>query len=403
MTIPDLQSQIDPVTWEDYGDIYKYIVVGDYLYMVGYSYDTGYAILMVWNISDITDPQLVNTLESDTYWGYYDIIHHNGCLYVTASDWDEDNPIIVFSLANPALPVSVDSIGSHGTPYYTWTIPLIVHSGNYLFSVGDSEYNCPMVIFDISVQNTITKHSEVSRPGGKWANNPVFFNDHVLVSSSGSDDLYNVSDIDNIILVTSTFTQFDWITDIYGDYAWVEEVTGSWEYYADVWNISDPTNVTFVVQYPPDTKDGEPAPYYFGAKGFKIRGSDGKAFGIYENGSSNCGVSEHNIIDPTNVILTDRDHNAIYCVGNWWGDMVFDGTSIIFWSRGTGLMIWGIPAGIQVGDTVLLIPNYGDIYDRAAIKGGAISTGDNVQLYPLKGGAKVAIKEEWSAGDKIIF
>ena len=98
MTIPDLQSQIGPVAWEDYGDIYKYIVVGNYLYMAGYSYDSGYAILMVWDISDITDPQLVNTLESDTYWGYYDIIHHNGCLYVTASDWDEDNPIIVFRL-----------------------------------------------------------------------------------------------------------------------------------------------------------------------------------------------------------------------------------------------------------------------------------------------------------------
>ncbi|MBC2746254.1 MAG: hypothetical protein HF975_04460 [ANME-2 cluster archaeon] len=59
--------------------------------------------------------------------------------------------------------------------------------------------------------------------------------------------------------------------------------------------------------------------------------------------------------------------------------------------------------GIQVGDTVLLIPNYGDIYDRACIKGGDISSGDNVRLYPITGGAKVAIKEAWSANDNVIF
>lgn len=56
---------------------------------------------------------------------------------------------------------------------------------------------------------------------------------------------------------------------------------------------------------------------------------------------------------------------------------------------------------INIGDNVLLIPHYGDTYDRACIKGGNVSIGDNVNLYPLKDGPRVAIKERWSLNDKI--
>lgn len=57
--------------------------------------------------------------------------------------------------------------------------------------------------------------------------------------------------------------------------------------------------------------------------------------------------------------------------------------------------------GIEVGDNVLLIPNYFDIYDRACIKGENISVGDTVKTYPVKEGLRVAIKEQWSLNDKI--
>lgn len=58
-------------------------------------------------------------------------------------------------------------------------------------------------------------------------------------------------------------------------------------------------------------------------------------------------------------------------------------------------------SGFKVGDNVLLIPNYFDIYDRACIKGGDISVGDTVKTYPIKEGSRVAIKERWSLNDKI--
>ena len=58
---------------------------------------------------------------------------------------------------------------------------------------------------------------------------------------------------------------------------------------------------------------------------------------------------------------------------------------------------------IVVGDTILLVPNYGDKYDRACIKSWDLQVGDTPNLYPLKGGTKVAIVEAWEIGDKIIF
>lgn len=81
-------------------------------------------------------------------------------------------------------------------------------------------------------------------------------------------------------------------------------------------------------------------------------------------------------------------------------------TSVIWHSDCSSDKIYELdPAmpGIEVGDTVLLIPNHGDIYDRACIKGGNISPGDTVRLYPLKNSPKAAIKESWSSGDKIFF
>ena len=89
------------------------------------------------------------------------------------------------------------------------------------------------------------------------------------------------------------------------------------------------------------------------------------------------------------------------------GDVTVNGGTTGF-SRSTpgeigevGTIVYLIASHIRVGDNVLLIPNYGDIYDRACIKGENISVGDDVKLYPLKNNAHVAIKEKWSLDDKI--
>ena len=117
----------------------------------------------------------------------------------------------------------------------------------------------------------------------------------------------------------------------------------------------------------------------------------GKFLGWYWNGST--WISDSSIVSGlTDVGLVSRP--TVFLDGSTF--------KLISGERYGKFLGWYI-LPFAVGDIVLLVPNYGDIYDRAAIKGGDISVGDNVNLYPLKAGAKVAIKESWLAGDKIIF
>ena len=163
----------------------------------------------------------------------------------------------------------------------------------------------------------------------------------------------------------------------------------AWYWGGSSW-ISDPSILTGFSGYGTNTC---PAIFFSGSILTIIAGEFAGGFrGWYWNGSSW-------ISDPSIVAgLIDK--------GSYSSPTVFNDGSILILISDVSLGAiagWYKSDKIAVGDTILLIPNYGDTYDRAAIKGGDISVGDNVNLYPLKSGAKVAIKEEWSAGDKIIF
>ena len=119
---------------------------------------------------------------------------------------------------------------------------------------------------------------------------------------------------------------------------------------------------------------------------------------IWEKTGSPWSVATEYVIP--NVYFSRGIHTLrfeIYMTHEWNGRSIYPDPMI-------GIIDYAYATNpIIVGDTVLLIPNYGDIYDRAAIKGENVSVGDNVTLHSLKGGAKIAIKEEWGMGDKIIF
>jgi len=413
-----------------YFGIYGYarttITNGDYLYIGGTGYNDEWdeiAILDIWDISTPASPVHEKTISWGPSYAIHDFAIKDDRLYMAAPDYYGAAGIYVYDISDPTNPSYVDMIAGAGSPNYLYYVEQVCIEGDYLYASATSEKPNYIVIFDISDPDSITLTNAVYvedrapregvflyeftvRDGIGYGHvdgyrlswpilaswdltnplNPVY----LWTSTTGVPSSIN-NGIHNIFLSGDTMLVAHW---------W--NPGGAYYSYFRTWDISDPANIIFLETIPADfIGSGVPGVYFLGGIFHHlvdnyIITSDTERFTIFDisNPSAVSFVeSSYDTDFGDSVSALSLKDNVGYYIQSVYSEPILKVISLSDY----------ISIGIEVGDNVLLIPNYNDIYDRAAIKGGDISVGDNVNLYPLKAGAKVAIKEEWSAGDKIIF
>lgn len=421
MTISYIK-EIDNSPYIANGSVSVLLVVGDYLYVGGTGYDVAWDEIPVWNIWDISnveDPTHVRTITWGPSITIFDFSVKDDRIYIAAPDYDGNAGIYVYDISDPSNPTYVDMIAGAGSPNYLDYVNVVCVDGDRLYASADWESPDYISVFDISDPNSISLlkaiYVEDRAPrAGAYIDYMVVRDNIVYAELSG----YKISGPRLITIDLSDLNSpiYTWMSDYTpaGDNNGIHDIildgdimlvphwwSGSyWYTYFKTWDISDPSNVTLLDTFPADWQGHDAPGVYFTGYSFAILidnyliSTDDERFSVYD------------ISDPANVAFVESSYDTDFRE-NQWGYTRKDNVGYYVDNVNDKLILINlsdyIDTGIAVGDTVLCIPNYGDTYNRAAIKGDSISVGDDVRLYPLKDGAKVSIKEKWSSGDNIIF